>query len=194
MKRAFTLIELLIVVAIIAILAAIAIPNFLEAQTRTKVTRAQSDLRAITVAVEAFHVDNAKYPVCDPVDFDGGVGLSAVTTPVSYITAACVREIFIGKGVGRVFPFYGYAGLSKDGIMDGTNGAAHWYMLFSYGPDLIQNELKTSLTTDDFPMFLGTVYDPTNGVISKGNVYRAGGVIDGNGGQAGRFAATTRSR
>ncbi len=32
MKRAFTLIELLIVVAIIAILAAIAVPNFLEAQ------------------------------------------------------------------------------------------------------------------------------------------------------------------
>src|SRR6476646_7471806 len=59
---AFTLIELLIVVAIIAILAAIAVPNFLEAQTRSKVSRAMADIRSISVGVECYNTDWNRYP------------------------------------------------------------------------------------------------------------------------------------
>jgi prepilin-type N-terminal cleavage/methylation domain-containing protein len=61
-NNAFTLIELLIVVAIIAILAAIAVPNFLEAQTRAKVSRVQADMRSIATGLEAYAVDNNSYP------------------------------------------------------------------------------------------------------------------------------------
>ena len=60
---AFTLIELLIVVAIIAILAAIAVPNFLEAQIRSKISRAQSDMRSIATALESYRVDQNSYPL-----------------------------------------------------------------------------------------------------------------------------------
>ncbi|MBM3333845.1 prepilin-type N-terminal cleavage/methylation domain-containing protein [Candidatus Sumerlaeota bacterium] len=97
--RAFTLIELLIVVAIIAILAAIAVPNFLEAQVRSKISRVKSDLRSIAVATEAYYVDNNIYPptalhsqggraVNYPFNFvcgDGGGWL--ITTPIAYITS-----------------------------------------------------------------------------------------------------------
>ena len=60
--KGFTLIELLIVVAIIAILAAIAVPNFLEAQVRSKISRAKADMRTLATAVESYVVDNNQPP------------------------------------------------------------------------------------------------------------------------------------
>ena len=59
---AFTLIELLIVVAIIAILAAIAVPNFLEAQTRSKISRVKADMRTMSVGLESYNMETNRYP------------------------------------------------------------------------------------------------------------------------------------
>jgi prepilin-type N-terminal cleavage/methylation domain-containing protein len=59
---AFTLIELLCVVATIAILAAIAVPNFLEAQVRSKVARSIDDMHALAAALEAYWIDHRAYP------------------------------------------------------------------------------------------------------------------------------------
>jgi type II secretion system protein G len=56
------LIELLIVVAIIGIIAAIAIPNLLNAINRGRQKRSMADMRAIATALEAYSVDFNFYP------------------------------------------------------------------------------------------------------------------------------------
>ncbi len=89
-SKAFTLIELLIVVAIIAILAAIAVPNFLEAQTRSKVSRVKADMRSIATAVESYYVDYNRYPIAGQwvaqTNFFNN-RLKGITTPVAYMTS-----------------------------------------------------------------------------------------------------------
>lgn len=60
-EKGFTLIELMIVIGIIGILAAIAIPQFGFYRKRSYNTAAQSDLKNFTTAQEAYYVDNAIY-------------------------------------------------------------------------------------------------------------------------------------
>lgn len=99
-RSAFTLIELLIVVAIIGILAAIAVPNFLQAQTRARLARVQGDFRSTRTALESYRVDNNTYPCDGWRGFlrrpNGWIGL---TTPISYINSASLIDPFKAKFV-----------------------------------------------------------------------------------------------
>lgn len=61
----FTLIEVLVVVVILGILAAIIVPNLMEKPGQARATKAKADIRAIESALNMYRLDNHSYPTTD---------------------------------------------------------------------------------------------------------------------------------
>ena len=61
LSRGFTLIELMIVVAIIGILAAIAVPNFMKFQARARTAEVKANLKAVFTATKAYFSEKSLY-------------------------------------------------------------------------------------------------------------------------------------
>ena len=180
-RQGFTLIELLIVVLIIAILAAIAIPNFLEFQTRAKVSRVKADMRTVRTALEAYAVDYGEYP--DPATDTWHPSLLEIpmlTTPIAYLVAfppeAFPRmrdELYENArmfGNGNYYRYYNskrweitYPELSEQGLK--------WFLM-SHGPDLDNDvhDVDGIIAEDVLAGENYMLYDPTNGTRSSGDL------------------------
>jgi type II secretion system protein G len=63
----FTIVELLVVVVIIGVISAIAIPSLLNAIERGRQKRSMADLRSIGTAVESYAVENSLYPTASDI-------------------------------------------------------------------------------------------------------------------------------
>jgi general secretion pathway protein G len=72
-QTGFTLIEIMVVVVIIGLLAAMIAPNVMENLDRAEINRAKQDIRSIETALNLYRLDNFKYPSTDE-------GLQALVT------------------------------------------------------------------------------------------------------------------
>ena len=138
-KKGFTLIELLIVVAIIAILAAIAIPQFAKYRIRGYNSAADSDLRNMKIAIEAFATDNTAYAsTYGCTSPSGGLTTAACTGgkpsttvalvggPVSYtvtVTAGTINTTPTNVPSADVSMVFGLSNNVSAGVATGTAGA-----------------------------------------------------------------------
>ena len=73
MKNAFTLVELLIVMSIIGVLAAIGLGSFTTAQMRGRDAQRKSDLKQVSHALELYYSDHKKYPDAGVINDNWGL-------------------------------------------------------------------------------------------------------------------------
>jgi type IV pilus assembly protein PilA len=163
-QQGFTLIELMIVVAIIGILASIAIPNFLAYQARSRQAEARTDLGAVFVSETAFFGENNRYSDFATVGYTptatsnrytyrspnaagtaGSTGAQGADIFATLAGAATAGGVIIAEPggttpSGAVLPAAGVASAftaTASGNIDGDATTDHWFV----------NDVKT-LTTD----------------------------------------------
>jgi prepilin-type N-terminal cleavage/methylation domain-containing protein len=185
-KPGFTLLELMVVVAVVAILAGIAMQNYGLAQIRAKVARTKADMNTLATAIEAYAVDHNAYPrmahwkfYSDPA-YDivkesrvQGILSRVLSTPVAYVPVAPVPDPFMAHAsmapvdeqqmTYQVIPEY-VRNNPRSQFWPAAEAYYGRWRLGSVGPDLrFDHAFANSAQLD---------YDPTNGSISPGNIWR----------------------
>lgn len=129
-KRGFTLIELMIAISIIAIISAIGLVSYSQAQKIGRDARRKQDLRQIAVALELFYQKNKRYPC-------SGTGVVTIPTAwqASNATLSWLTDNSLSCGWGGsnqiITPLYinkmPTDPLSDDGIPAGVTGYGYAY-------------------------------------------------------------------
>ena len=121
--KGFTLIEMMIVIAVIAILIGVLLPQFRGTQDEAAIQRSRSELRTIATALESYYIHNSNaYPAA----------LSTLNSATPRIISTTPNDPF--RGGANAYTYYRDSG-----------GTPVYYVVMSYGPD--RAAAITSITT-----------------------------------------------
>lgn len=104
LKAGFSLVELMVVVAIIGILATIAVPNFTKFQAKAKQANAKSELSGLYTAEKAFFTEYNTYHSNLPYIgyVPDGLAINSTTNCPSSVNAGVIRYYAVGFGAGGI--------------------------------------------------------------------------------------------
>jgi type II secretion system protein G len=122
-RRGFTLIEMMVVIAIIAVLAFLMVPNYMRARSRTQLTSCQAGMKTLGTALEMYAADNSGHypdsvadinasrhlvtiPTCPSIGADTYSGGYAATRNPDRYTVVCAGANHTGMEVPENFPQY----------------------------------------------------------------------------------------
>jgi len=152
--RSFTLIELMVVMAVIAILSAITLGAMQYAQNAAGRSRAQSEIAAFEAGLERYKIDNGVYPATSPTNMmtlgPGGTNYDIIPTDQAYISNSVIL----------------YQALSgKTNFTDVTSNTV--YMEFKAN-QVNTNTFNANYIKDPFSYAYGYVCDPPNVTTTNG--------------------------
>jgi len=185
-REGFTLVELLIVVAIIAIVTGIAVPNVMSARIRARISGAKSEMGSIAILLEDYKMDNSgSYPLQPQPGLGtaheiatASVAIDATTVAglgkLIYPTSSDSTPVYLSIIPGDPFnekgkeDWNGSTGAHNHHYSYFTSGDTCW-ALVSWGPD--KDSDISNYTEAKAAVLNGTnMYDQSKGLTSDGDI------------------------